>query len=176
MSSPNGSTHHDQPHLNITGAANGHHDTSSQHNSAIHDVSPIHHNPIHQDAIDHHNTTNQQRRLTNGAPPAGDPFAVAHEYYGPDGPAARREPKLRTQSQIIPSGSHPLALDLPIQPRRGSVDEQGERYFQVNNVDAMYKRLLHQEDTDGNGQITVEDVGPKVCFTLSCNMLSHADT
>jgi hypothetical protein len=159
MSSPNGNGHHDSSDSKHSGAANDHHDTvsSSQHSSAIH-----HDTTSHHDAIEHHTTTNQQRRYTNGLPPAGDPFAVSSIYYGPDGPGARREPKNRTQSQIIPSGSHPMALDLPAQPRRGSVDEQGERVFQINDVEAMYHRLLHQEDTDGNGQITVEDMGPKV--------------
>jgi len=156
MSLPNGNTHH----LNLTGAAHEHHDNSSQHSSAVH-----HDTTTHHDVIDHHNISNQQRRLTNGLPPVGDPFAKSSDYYAPDGTAARREPKNRTQSQIIPSGSHPFSLDLPAQPRRGSVDEQGERIFQVNDVEAMLHRLLHQEDTDGNGQITVEDVGPKVCFT-----------
>lgn len=154
MSLPDGNAHH----LKSTGAAHEQHDTSNQHSSVVY-----HDTTTHHDVIDHHNTTNQQRRLTNGLPPVGDPFARSSEYYAPDGVAARREPKNRTQSQIIPSGSHPL--DLPAQPRRGSVDEQGERIFQINDVEAFTRRLLHQEDTDGNGQITVEDVGPKVCFT-----------
>ena len=158
MSLPVGNAHH----LRAVGSADEHTDTSSQHSSAIHNDSTTHHTTGHHDAIDHHNTTNQLRRLTNGSfSGSADPFAKSGDYYGPDGPAARREPKNRTQSQIIPSGSHPL-VELPVQPRRGSVDEQGQRIFQINDVEAMYRRLLRQEDTDGNGQITVEDSGPKV--------------
>jgi alpha,alpha-trehalase len=78
----------------------------------------------------------------------------------------RAGPRQRTYSQnSLQKQFARLGLKEPF--RRGSHDEGGAhlpRRFLID-VDSTLENLQHQEDTDGNMQITIEDSGPKV-FTL----------
>lgn len=49
---------------------------------------------------------------------------------------------------------------------RTDVDTAAPRMLDIN-VDDTWNALLAREDTDGNVQITVEDLGPKVPYLLT---------
>lgn len=113
---------------------------------ASHDSQQTH--PQHPQHPENHETPN--------------PFAAPNVYYGIQSPVTRSDPKRRHFSAQMERGSLPI-LDAIKQHRRGSQDASGEhaRQFLVP-VDATLQELLAQEDTRKQGQITVDDAGPKV--------------
>ncbi|KAF2084340.1 glycoside hydrolase family 37 protein [Saccharata proteae CBS 121410] len=92
-----------------------------------------------------------------------DPLSAAEVYYGT---SHKPKSKLRTYSGVIDSNRRDAALAAGLkQPgRRSSHDEHASqpRKFFISSVDDTLNALLHNEDTDANWQITIEDSGPKV--------------
>lgn len=87
-----------------------------------------------------------------------DIHAPPHEYYR--GRASQRIPGMvRSRSRHYQHNT-----DSPGVRRRGSLDDQSTenpRRFLVD-IDVIEKQVLDQEDTNGDYQITIEDMGPKV--------------
>ncbi|KAG2735863.1 hypothetical protein G9P44_002077 [Scheffersomyces stipitis] len=69
-----------------------------------------------------------------------------------------------SSTESINSIGHPVKPKAIHHFRRSSVDDSYLRpkKFYISNVEATLDELLHNEDTDRNCQITIEDTGPKV--------------
>ncbi|GMM58034.1 alpha,alpha-trehalase [Maudiozyma humilis] len=129
-----------------------------------------------------------------------DPFSNAEIYYGPEtdprksqmaaasaaAAAAAAIPhklnRIRTMS-VFDNKATAAATRLALLGethlvRRGSEDDsflssKGNRRFFIEDVDATLDELLHNEDTDKNYQITVEDKGPKVIKLGTANSFGY---
>ncbi|KAK9478332.1 trehalase-domain-containing protein [Lipomyces japonicus] len=93
-----------------------------------------------------------------------DPFSTAQVYYSsePDYLARKGNKLIRTRTlSTVDSVSSDFLKSIP--RRRASQDAQSmtPRKFLVD-VNNTLQALLESEDTDGNMQITIEDLGPKV--------------
>ncbi|KAH3901062.1 alpha,alpha-trehalase SCDLUD_002536 [Saccharomycodes ludwigii] len=101
-----------------------------------------------------------------------DPYATPDVYYGPENinSGGRNSPIHRIRALSLSSR---INLDDFKGPtgyaikRRGSEDDsitssKGTRKLLIEDVDEMLEKLLKNEDTDNNFQITIEDKGPKV--------------
>ncbi|KKK17556.1 neutral trehalase [Aspergillus rambellii] len=102
----------------------------------------------------------QHRRVSSW-----DPFQHPDIYYGDEEAIARIKNRRRAFSSTLKSFNRQDIQDLLGEHpgRRGSHDERSvnPRKF-IIDVDETLHSLLEREDTDGNMQITIEDVGPKV--------------
>ncbi|KAK9330072.1 trehalase-domain-containing protein [Lipomyces starkeyi] len=97
-----------------------------------------------------------------------DPFSVAQVYYGPETDFTTHKMsnliRTRTLSTVQTRSSNNTPDYLKSVPRRrASQDAESltPRKFLVD-VNLTLQALLESEDTDGNMQITIEDLGPKV--------------
>ncbi|OLL26382.1 Neutral trehalase [Neolecta irregularis DAH-3] len=117
---------------------------------------------------------NHKRASSGGA--LIDPFSEASIYYGTDMDITTSLKLNRSRTLSI---THPTVAKLEVKEkviakadlrRRGSHDEhtQFPRKFLID-VETTTKLLLESEDTDGNHQITIEDVGPKVLTLGTAN-------
>ena len=113
---------------------------------------------------------NQQNQSSSHATQVSvydDPHSKADDYYGGPPAGLRGEPKHRTFSAIVESSTNSLLGEEIPHKRRFSQDAPGQQARQfLIPVDETMKQLLANEDSDRNYQITVEDKGPKVDFTV----------
>ncbi|KAG0088756.1 alpha,alpha-trehalase nth1 [Podila epicladia] len=102
-------------------------------------------------------------RPTSGVVPANEYYASSTNYVSRHrtfGSSNRPASPLNSSNDPI---AHPEAGTKYRRPRRGSHDDKASkpRRFLID-VEETQKLILEQEDTDGDFQITVNDVGPKV--------------
>lgn len=93
-----------------------------------------------------------------------DPYSASHIYYGPDahnGKSNHFRTRTYSTNQSPTKAIDRSQLKMPI--RRSSHDDYAISPSQfLMHVERTIKELEEQEDTDGNFQITIEDLGPKV--------------
>ncbi|KAK9466566.1 trehalase-domain-containing protein [Lipomyces arxii] len=112
------------------------------------------------------NNSTQSRHSSASSTGSVDPFSTAQIYYGPDTDFTthRGNNLVRTRTfSTVHSYNAPSEFNVSAPRRRGSLDADTmkPRKFLVD-VNTTLQSLLESEDTDGNMQITIEDLGPKV--------------
>ncbi|KAK7204255.1 neutral trehalase [Myxozyma melibiosi] len=108
----------------------------------------------------------QARHSSTSSNGAIDPYSVAQVYYGADrdvNTSSGRLARTRTMSTVdTHTNTREFPEFHPVPRRRASQDEQSTPRKFLVDIDSTLKALLDSEDTDGNMQITIEDMGPKV--------------
>ncbi|KAI8987847.1 neutral trehalase [Mycotypha africana] len=91
-----------------------------------------------------------------------DPTAPPSTYYtsGRNGPRHRTRTYTRTGYRSFNAGDSRDIANSGIQ-RRASHEDKGKKRRFLIDVESTLKQILEQEDTDGDFQITVNDMGPK---------------
>lgn len=96
-----------------------------------------------------------------------DPFSNPDVYYGKDDNIKKFKSRRRAFSVGLNDYSREDVNQFfgTLPSRRGSHDEaSGQPRKFLIEVEETLATLLKQEDTDQNMQITIEDLGPKVCL------------
>ncbi|GAA5811791.1 hypothetical protein MFLAVUS_005234 [Mucor flavus] len=90
-----------------------------------------------------------------------EPTAPASTYYTTGRNSPRDRARTSTRSGSISSDRRHNGLNNGTIPRRASYEEKGKHRRFLIDVESTLTHILEQEDTDGDFQITINDLGPK---------------